>query len=270
MKDLSKEIFVKELINSVSLIKKHAFWLVISSLVDALFFLAWGFFTTPVRNKITEHAVLVANQLSSILAEQEVRTGILSHLLGPTLRPMTGKLILLILLLFVFIYIIYTAFHGSTWWMATNIAETPRKYREYLLGFARVNLIWITGYVLYKFIDVIISLRYLIIQKFSPGAPNIAGNVLLALLVFLAMAAFLSYPRLRAGQIFKTPLKMSILLILTCAVIYLVADFILTFIGKIPMDYSIRIIIGVVILLPVFCFIRTYAIRVLSHVHTRD
>ncbi len=268
MRDLSKEIVVKELITSVSLIKKHAFWLVISSLIDALFFLAWGFFTTPVRDKIVEHSVLIANKLSAILAEQEVKTGILSHLLGPQLQPMTGKLILLILLLFAVIYVLYNAFHGTSWWMATNIAEMPQKYREYMLGFARVNLIWITGYILYKFIDVIISLRYVIIQKFSPGAPNIAGKVLLAALVLLGIAAFFSYPRLRAAQLFRTPWRITVSLLVLCASMFLAAQFILNSIGKLNVDAAL--VAGIIILFPVMNLIRTYAIRVLSHVHTRD
>ena len=178
MKDLSKELVVKELISSLFLLKKNAFWLVMAALIDALFFIAWGFFTSPIKEKIVEHSVLIANQLSTIMAGRG--TGILAHMFSPELRPMTGKLILLILLLFGVMYIIYNVFQGTSWWMATKIAGKNYTYRHYMLGFAKINLVWLAGYTLYKLLDVVISLRHLIIEKISPGAPNIAGKILLA------------------------------------------------------------------------------------------
>ena len=214
------------------------------------------------------HSILISNKLSTILAGEQARTGILGHLVGPELSPLTGKLILLILLLFVVIYVLYNIFHGTSWWMATQIAETKWKYKEYMLGFARVNLIWIFGYILFKLFDVILGMRHLIIQKFSPGAPNIAGKVLLVALVLLAIAAFLSYPKLKARTIFKTPLRISVPLLILSASMFLAAQFILNNIGKASVD--VALIVGIILLFPTMNLIRTYAIRVISHVHTRN
>ena len=135
----------------------------------------------------------------------------------------------------------------------------------YMLGFARVNLIWVAGYILFKLLDIIISLRYIVIQKFAPTAPNVAGTMLFVVLIFLALAAFLSYPLLRANTIFKTPLKFSVPLIILSASIFLAAQFILNNIGKINVDAAL--IAGLILLFPVMNLIRTYAIRVLSNVH---
>jgi hypothetical protein len=270
MKDLSKTTIVKELIDSLYSIKKNPFWLIMASLTDALFFLAWGFFTTPVRDKIVEHSVLVANQLSAIVAEQQgkIPTGILKHLIGPQLWPLTAKLLFLIFLLFIIIYLVYNAFHGTSWWMATNIAGEKWTYRQYVLGFAKINLLWITAFIIYKLLDVILGLRYLIIQKFAPGAPNIAGKMLFAALVLLVLAAFFGYPKLKTKTLFATPLRISIPLIILCTSIYLTAQFILNSIGKLSVDAAL--IAGLLLLFPTITLIKVYAIKVISHVHTRD
>ena len=266
MKDLSKILVVKELINSLHLLKKHAFWLVIAAFVDAVFFVAWGFFTTPIKDKILEHAVLIANELSVLMSQKQA--GVLGHLISPELRPLTGKLVFLIFLLFAVIYVIYSAFQGTTWWMATQISEKKWKYRDYLLGFAKVNLIWIGASAIYKFLDVIIGLRHLLIEKFAPGTPNIAGKVLFVAIALLSAAAFLSYPTLKAKTIFKTPLKISAGLILLSASIYLATQFILNSISKASLDLAL--VAGLILLFPVIILIKVYAIRVISNVHARD
>ncbi len=265
MKDLSKELVVKELINSLYLLKKNAFWLVMAALSDALFFIAWGFFTSPITDKILEHSVLIANQLSTVMAGQG--TGILAHMLGPEIRPMTNKLIMLIIGLFIVMYIIYTVFHGASWWMATKIAGKNYTYRRYMLGFAKVNLLWLAGYALFKLLDVVISLRHLVLEKISPGAPNIAGNMLLIALILFGITAFLSYPLLNIKTLFTTPLKTSAPLVIISASIYLTTQFILNNIGKLNVDAAL--VAGLILLFPVITLIRVYITRVLSHVHTR-
>ena len=70
MKDLSKTLTVKELINSLYLLKKNIFLFFIAAVIDALFYVASGFFTSPIKDNILEHSVLISNQLSKIMAEK--------------------------------------------------------------------------------------------------------------------------------------------------------------------------------------------------------
>jgi hypothetical protein len=266
MKDLSKMLVVKELINSLHLLKKNAFWLVMAALIDAVFFVAWGFFTSPVKDKIVEHAVLISNQLSTIMAGKG--TGILAHMLSPQLRPMTGKLVVLIAALFIVMYLLYSAFHGTSWWMATKIAGRNYKYRNYMLGFAKINLLWLACYALYKLLDIIISLRHLILEKLSPGTPNIAAKILLVLVILLFITAFLSYPMLKIGTLFTTPFKITAPLVIISASIYLTTQFILNNISKLSLDAAL--ITGLLLLFPAITLIRVYVTRVLTNVHTRN
>lgn len=266
MKDLSKELVVRELITTLSLFRKNPFWLVIASVIDALFFLAWGFFTTPVSDKILAHSVLLANQLSDMMRQQgRVPTGLLVKLFGPELWPYTAKLLTLIFVLFVVSYLIYTIFHGSSWMIATQIAGEKRTYGKYMLGFAKINLLWMLCYIIYKFFDVIAGLRHVLINKIAPGAPNIAGNVLLGILAVVFVSAIFSYPQLKAKTLFKTPLRVSIPLIVLSTSIYLCAQFILNMISKANLNTAL--LFGLIILFPTMNLIRVYITRVLSHVH---
>jgi len=273
MKDLSKMLVVKELINSLHLIKKNAFWLVIASLTDAVFLLAYGFFTTPVSEKIVEHSVLVANKLSEVMAGK-FPTGVLFKLFGPELRPLTFKLILIILLLFLVIYLVYTVFQATSWYIATIIAGKEYSYKQYLLGFARLNILWMGGYLLYKILDVILGLRYIIIRQIVPGAPNIAGKVLLAAFVFFILAALFSYPLLKAKTIFKTPWRISLALVILCTSMFLAARFILDKTAYYGFMYyhtfTPAYVVGLLLLFPTITLIKVYATRVLSNVHARD
>ena len=189
-------------------------------------------------------------------------------MLGPELRPITAKLTMLIITLFIIMYIIYNTFHGTTWWMATRIAGKNYKYRHYMLGFAKINILWLAFYALYKLLDVIVSVRYIIIEKISPGAPNIAGKIVLALGLFLLITAFISYPLLKKSTLFKTPLKTSIPLIIISGSIYLAIQFILNNISK--LNVNAALITGLLLLFPAITLIRVYVTRVISHVHTRD
>jgi hypothetical protein len=270
LKDLTKYPVVSELGNAFVLLKKNPFWLVIASVIDALFFLAYGFFTTPISDKILEHSVLLANQLSELLKQQpgRVPTGLLSKLFSGEMWPYTAKLLTLIFVLFVIIYFIYTIFHGSSWWMATHIAGEKKSYRKYFLGFAKLNLLWISCFILYKFLDLIAGLRQVLIEKIMPGTPNIAGGVLFGLLLLLGISAVFSYPFLKAKTLFKTPLRTSIPLIILSASLYFCAQFILNMIGK--LNVNMAMLFGLVILFPTMNLIRVYITRVLRHVHPHD
>jgi len=267
--NLEKTLSVKELISSLSLLKKNAFWLVIAALIDAVFFLAYGFFTGSVSRKISEHAILLSNKLSPLLAEQHAQKGVLELLIGPELRAMTGKLVILVLILFAITYVLYCIFHGTSWWMATKIAEKETSYHTYLIGFAKVNLIWLAGYILFKVLDVFISLRYLLIQKILPNETNTAGYVLFAFLIVLSLAAFFSYPTLKARTLFKTPIKLSVQLVILCAAFFIIAYTLPMTIARLLHGEQIALIVGLIILFPTIILIKVYATRVLYvHTHT--
>ncbi len=257
-------IIIKELMNSLSLIKKNSFLLVVAAIIDALFFIAYGFFTGPVSRKISEHAILLSNNLSPLLAEQHAQKGILELLFAPELRPLTFKLTLLILLLFAISYIIYCIFHGTSWWMAAKIAGQKWSYRDYVLGFAKINLIWLACYVVFKAFDTFFSIRQLIIEKIIPNSPNIASKVLLAVLILLSLSAFFSYSTLKAKTLFKTKIKTSIPLAVLCAAFFIIAWTLPMTIARLTEIKELGFILGLILIFPTIILIKVYSTRVLN------
>ncbi len=267
MKDLTKILVVKELINSLQLLKQNSLYFVIAAFLDAAFFFFWGFFTTPVRDAIVAHAVLISNKISEILAGRQPQ-GLLFQLFNPDVKPLTYNMIMLILLLFVIIYITYAIFQGTNWWLSRKIAGQKETYRQYFFGFAKINLLWIGLYALYKIIDAIIGIRNVIVQKFAPGTPNILGILVQLLFALVVLAAIFSYPTLKAKTIFKTPLKITIPLVILSASIYLAISYITNLIASISIDAAL--IAGIILVFPALVLIRVYITRVLTNVNTRN
>ncbi len=262
MKDLTKYLVVRELINSFKLLKPNSLYFIIAAFLDAAFFFFWGFFTTPIRDSIVAHAVLISNKISEILAGRQPQ-GLLFQLFSPDVKPLTYKMIMLILLLFVIIYITYTIFHGTNWWLSRKIAGQKETYRQYLLGFAKINLLWISLYALYKIIDAIIGIRHVIVQKFVPGATNTLGTFVNIIFALVVLAAIFSYPTLKAKTIFKTPLKITIPLVILSASIYLAIGFVTNLIASVSVDAAI--IAGITLVFPALVLIRIYITRVLTN-----
>ena len=294
MKDLSKTIINRELFASLSLVRKSAFLFVVAVIVDAFFFIAYGFFTAPVNNKIVEHSVLLANALSPLIASGQ--SGLLFKLFEGALAPLTGKLIILICMLFAITYAVYCAFHGTSWYLAQQIARRNVTFRHYFLGFAKINILWMAGCVVYKLLDVVIALRHQLIVKFTPGAPNIAGTILLAGLLVWVFLAFFSYPTLRAKTALELPLRVSFPLVLLSGavnslpmfvgqfsvnnVVSLIGQFFINgiIVGTVQFflntvsktNLDLALLFGLIFLFPTFIYLKVYSILVISHVRPRD
>lgn len=265
MKDLTKYLPVRELIKSLKLLRKYPFFLIIAAFIDAAFFFVQAFLKTPVSDQIAANTVLIGNKLSPLLAAQE--TGLLAKLFTGEFKPLTGKLIVLILLYFFIVYIVYVIFHGTTWFLASRIAEQKTKYRKYFWQFAKINIFWLGLFVLWKLLDILVGLRRVVIDKFAPGTPNIMGGMLMIALVILCISAVFSYPRFRKKEFFAMPIKTTIPVLILAATSYLVPLFVVNTLGRTP---DTAILLGIIILFPAMVLVKVYLTRVITHVRTRD
>ncbi|MBI4146246.1 hypothetical protein HY489_02815 [Candidatus Woesearchaeota archaeon] len=252
---------IKEFVNTLQQLKKSPFLLVVAALIDAASFIAYGFFTTSISDRIVAQGVLLTNQVSSLLAQG--KQGILYLLFQNPIRPLTGKLLMLLALLFVVTFIVYTAFQATSWYFAHHIAGRKPGYKNYVLTFAKLNLFWTALYILYKILDTYFGLRYVVIKKFSPEAYNMAGIILFMLLVIALIAAAFSYATLNTKTLFRTPLKKTIPLLLVCAIIFLNAQFLINQAAKVNIDFGL--VFGIVLLFPVIIFLKTYLVNCLDH-----
>jgi len=248
---------MKYIKKTVNIIRENKLKFIAIAVIDALFFIAYGFFTQPIQQKLTEYAILISNQISKLLAERP--KGIMIYLFEETVKNYTYKLILLLMILFLTTYLVYAIFQGTSWWLAGK-----QKYRKYFLNFAKINLLWAGIYALYKITDLFIGLRQVVIQKINPGAINISGIILNSIFVFIIMLAFISYPNNKIKQFFTTPLKKTIPLILFSIILYGIAISLIKIISKfIPTTASL--LIALAILFPIIAFIKIHATNVITN-----
>jgi len=139
MKDLSKHIVVKELINSLACLKKNPLLVILASIVDAVFFVAYGFFSSPIGDQIAAHAILISNKVSPMIAAGQ--TGIVYKLFQDPLRAITGKLFIILFMYFAVLYLVYVIFQGCSWYIATQISKKKPRFKEYFIGFAKLNVV---------------------------------------------------------------------------------------------------------------------------------
>jgi hypothetical protein len=189
-----------------------------AALTDAIFVFLLAFFTTPISDRIGEQTLNIANKLAVLLAEG--KTGILKHLFRPELRPMTGKMVLLILLYFLVIYAVYVLLQGISWWLSARAAGQKKRFWNYYLSFAKINITWAGLFVAGMLAYTAVEMRHVVVKTIAPGSINIAGNIMLLLFAILALTVFFSYPNMKKAQLFKTPLKLTLrILILSIAAI---------------------------------------------------
>lgn len=256
---------VKEFINSVKHAAEAPKLLFFGAALDALFFVVYGFFLAPINDKILEHSVLIGNKISVMLAQGQ--TGILLKLFAPELRALTGKLILITLIGFFVTYLIYCIFHGTSWHIAQKISGGHLRWRQYFLGFAKVNLIWLFLAIIYKILDIYVSMRFQLIKRFVPDATDIWGAALTALAIIGIFTALTSYAKFEPFALFKH-YKTTILLSLALAVLFLNTQYLTNALWKIfnvaGGAYVHLVWIGL-IFTSIVMLLKVYIFRVMRH-----
>lgn len=258
--NLADSLLVRELVDSLVALKKNPLLMLGASVLDLVFLFLYAFVGTFVGDQIAAHAVLIANQVSPMLAQGQ--TGILAKLFEGALRPLTFKLLLLMGLFFVLLYVLYVIIQGASWWLSSKTAGQDHKFSKYLSRFAKLNLFWLVLFVLIKLVDVLLGLRFQLVKKFAPGAFNLATPVMTVVFAVLLIIVFLSYPRLYAREFLRTPLLVVLGLLGMCAVLFLVCWFVIDLFSSVA---ELQLL-SQIILLPIFVLFRVYAIRVISNV----
>jgi len=265
MIELARLHFIANALAAFERVRAHA-WLVLASvLLDVGFFFSLGFFTTPIKDKLLEQVIVIGSLLSQQAKETGRalgNSGLLQQLFQPEIKPYTINVLLLFLSMVVVTYVVYVIFQGSAWAAARNIASKKTVLRTYLLGFARVNLLWGILYLVYLVLDLIASLRHRIIELVvKTTVPDLLGTGLFIAAVIVGLIALLSYPQLSIRNAFRSVLdvKRIIPMYALLAVIYLVLDFLLT--QLLQWSFEFTILIGAIIVLPVMAWARVYIIE---------
>nr|AQS33581.1 hypothetical protein [uncultured archaeon]AQS33876.1 hypothetical protein [uncultured archaeon] len=229
--------------------------------LDLLFVIFCTFIYSLVGNQIAAHAVLIANQVSPMLAQGQ--TGLLAKLFQGSLQPLTVKLLVLVGLFFVLLYVGYVVLQGLAWWFSSQVAQSAHSLRKYVVLFAKLNVLWLVLFAFIKLLDVFLGLRYQLIRKFAPSALNVSAPIITVLFVALGIVVFLSYGRLRAREFLKIPFLQGSGLLAMCVILFLVVWAIVDLFST--ARFELRLLVQI-LFLPIFVLIRVYMIRVVNHV----
>ena len=258
---LAESELVKELLGALDCMKKNPVFVLAVVGLDLLFVIFCTFIYSLVGNQIAAHAVLIANQVSPMLAKGE--TGLLVKLFQGALQPLTVKLLVLIGLFFVLLYVGYVILQGLAWWLCSQVAQSSHSLRKYVVLFAKLNVVWLVLFAFIKLLDVFLGLRYQLIRKFAPSALNVSAPIVSVLFVTLGIIVFLSYGRLRAWEFLKIPFLQGSGLLVMCAVLFLVVWAVIDIFST--ARFELRLFVQI-LFLPIFVLIRVYMIRVVNHV----
>ncbi len=267
--NLATIIFIREWITAWRLLARHALVAFASGLIDLVFFLAFAFFTTPVFGKLTTHVIIIGSLVSEQMRAPagRLRPAVIDTLFQEPVRQYTVQFLGLLLLLAVIVFVLFCLFQGMNWWLATSIAGKKQNWRAFLLGFARVNLLWFGLYALWYCADTVFDLRRLMLEK-SLGQPAPTASIVLAIiLAVLIYFAIISYPLLSIRKAFRAGTRGARVLIpavLLILVHFLAGNLMTQWIARV--NTLAMLVIGAVLLFSLLAWSRVYLARMVQRV----
>lgn len=260
MKDLSKTVAIREFIAAFSLFR-HNFGLVVcAAIIDALFFVAYGFFTGGIRDKIVEYGILLANKLSL----EHVATGFFTHIFSPDFFPLTSQLLILLGLFFIVFFSIYIIFQGASWYLACSITKKQPLFWHYLLGFSRVNLFFSIIAAVIFLSDLLYDMRHTIVKALVPSAVNYSGFIVIPLGLLLFATALFSYPTLHLLTLYRNKPLFAAFGIVLC--ILLATQYLLGLLGTLNQQFAL--LIALIVFFPIIILLKIYTAKV-TYVYAR-
>src|SRR3989338_4809744 len=260
--NLEKQLFVREAINTFDLLRKNKRTVLVASIVDCLFFFFYGLLGGGLNIKIAQ---LITDIGEAIIPGIREGKAVIDLLFAPDVYPMTKSLFLNLFLLVALIYVLYIIFQGVNFWLANNLVKI-KDYKNYVILFAKLNILWLALYVVYQILDLVGTLQehFIKIATFTQATSwwSISANVLALLLLYFGL---ISYTKLSIKESLLFGIrkfKQLFFVMLSSIIIILVLMFLLTNLFNAVINYSngdkIFFVIGAIILFPTMFFLRTY------------
>jgi hypothetical protein len=258
---LAKIKAVKEWIAAWKALAANGWYVGANAALDIIFFVLYGFVTAPLFAKLTEHVIAIgtiaAEQMRSVAGR--ARPAVIDVLFQQPVSRYTWQFIALIVLLSIVVYVLYCIFQGIAWYLAGRITGSRVYWRNYLLHFARINLLWGGLYLIWQCLSTVFDLRRIAIEKLMNQIAPTSGyffSVLLGLIIYFAIV---SYPILSIRKAFASGLRKIPVLIPAALVIgvqFFAGNFIAKWITGINAKFGF--ILSVMLLLVLFAWTRAY------------
>lgn len=264
MINLTKTIVIGRLVKAFELLKGSLLLLAAAVAIDFVGFFMLGFSTEYITEAIRNSAVVVANVIAEGV-RLGVQQGIMNALSNPATRGYLLKLLFLNVILALIVFILYSLFQGTNWWIASKVAGVKQLWRKRVFGLARANTFWFLLLTLYFIINIYIDVRSIVVEKLTSQphfnfAGTFAGIVAVALAYFALITQATGSRKTAWQKGFKHPFVF-IPAFVIAAVLVLAADFIVKNAGLL-IGTAGTIIAGIIIFLPVAALIRTYLVLV--------
>ena len=235
-------------------IRTKRFPFLIMPVIDLIFFVVLGFVTAPLFDRIVLYA---QSYFGSLAGPQLVDASLRGESL---INPLLLKLFLLYFILLLTFYAIYCLFQGFSWGLAARMFDVPLS--EYLRKFAVANMLWVPLYGVIHMLDLAQLFQSAAAERFGLEAPNLIPAIMVTLSLLLIYFAFTDYALLMASNL---SLRKRIAFAFRNGRIFLPIFFffgLLFFAGNAVLLWVFSrsavagMVIGIVILLPLFSFFR--------------
>lgn len=198
-------------------------WLVLSAIIEAVFFFTYGFVAGPIKQKIVETIIVVGalmSQQSASATTSAVQTGqsVISLLAAtPGVSQYLWRLLWLHLFLLAAGFSIYCVFHGTLWLIASRRSRDERREHRhahhaqhvdaghpghgavganglenhswpvFVARFAWISIWWLLLVIVYEVVGLLFTLRSAVAgEGTSGGAGPIVLSVIVAVLLLVA------------------------------------------------------------------------------------
>lgn len=254
-----KDILTKSLVA----LKNNKELVIFSSLIDAVFFIALGFLTSPFFLRIVTELNFIGTTIQQT-APELTRTftdnsGLFNLLFtDPVLSSHTKTLLIMYLTVAVIIYVLYIGAQGLNWNIARTIAGKKEELGHYIKSFALVNVTWLIVFGIIHFLDVIASLQATATAGTVVTNPvNALGIFAKIILVLAAYFALVSYNEKSVKiSIGISKWKQYVPTFLIVGVVFFTINELLKVTPK--LGDATNILIGIIILLPALAWARIY------------
>lgn len=254
------------------LIWKKEWYVPASAVLDVLFLVLYGFMTSQLFDKLTEHVIVIGTLLTEQMraVADRTRPAVIDALFQPPVSKYTWQFVALLVILAIVIFVLFCVFQGLAWFVAARLTGLRMHWRKYLLVFARISLLWAGLYFFWQVADTVLNLRRIAVEKITGQVISGSGVVMPVLLAILVYFAIVSYALLGIKNAFVVGTK-KIMVLLPAVVIvclqFFICNYLLTRLAEISPKLSF--IITVIVLLVLLAWTRAYAtfvVRWVAHV----
>jgi len=243
-----------------ALCRENILFVVIIAMLDIAFFFFLGFFSSWFVDSIVQ----LSFQISTAIPQVDAQGSILQMVFHPAIAPFTWKVLFWMAVLGFVVYVVYSIFQGSAWYLAKNIIQTT-SYMEYTKRFFRLNITWFLLFTLFFILFTVLDVRLTVMASLlQTTKPWVAFVPLYAFLAFIFYFAFISYgmEKVKAAFVSGWKKKKSFLIMYAIIIgILLVVQGLLTIVGWINGYFMFTL--GV-LLIPLLAYVRVFIFTVVK------